>query len=322
LLGVAMMDDAVRALRGGELVAFPTETVFGLGADARSDAAVRRVFAAKGRPATNPLIVHVASIAGAQRAAGGWPDHAVALAEAFWPGPLTIVVPTGDGISTLATAGGATVGLRVPDHPVALELLEAFDGPIAAPSANRSEHVSPTLAKHVADDLGEHVAVILDGRCGVGIESTVVDCTAATPAILRPGTITAEQIADVVGSLGTSTTPSPGTADRHYAPATPTFRFTDRDAVVAWLAEREGEKIEVLLTRPSREGEPIRRAAQRTHKVHQMPADPTKFGQYLYATLRKLDRPPCAAILIESVPDGSAWDAVRDRIGRASVPLA
>ncbi|MEM8874927.1 MAG: L-threonylcarbamoyladenylate synthase [Planctomycetota bacterium] len=315
------IETAVAALRRGELVAFPTETVFGLGADATRDAAVQRIFDAKGRPATNPLIVHVESVAGAERAAASWPDAATKLADAFWPGPLTIVVPKADTISDLATASGPTVGLRVPDHPVALDLLRAFAGPIAAPSANRSEHISPTLARHVAADLGDAVSVILDGRCGVGIESTIIDCSGETPAILRPGTITAEQIANVVGPLGESATPSPGTAARHYAPATPTYRFTDRAAVVDWLAAREGQKIEVLLTRPSREFEPIRKAAKRTHKVHQMPADPGKFGQYLYATLRKLDVPACSAILIEAVPDGPAWDAVRDRIGRASTVL-
>jgi L-threonylcarbamoyladenylate synthase len=199
-MGTTMIQTAVDILRRGGLVAFPTETVYGLGADATNPAAVARIFTAKGRPATNPLIVHVADEATARKHAAEWPDLAGQLAEQFWPGPLTIVVNRGLGIADAVTAGGPTVGLRVPDHPLALELLGTFGGAVAAPSANRSEHVSPTLASHVVDDLGDRVDLILDGGpCGVGIESTVVDVSQRTVRILRLGGVGVDELEQIVG---------------------------------------------------------------------------------------------------------------------------
>src|SRR5947207_9629696 len=179
---------AVEILRAGGLVAFPTETVYGLGADATNAEAVAKIFAAKGRPATNPLIVHVADVDTARRFAASWPLAASHLAEQFWPGPLTLVLPRSPAIVPAVSAGLRTVGLRVPNHPLALQLLQQFGGPVAAPSANRSNRVSPTTAQHVRDELGDAVDLVLDGGpCAVGIESTVLDLTGDRPAILRPG---------------------------------------------------------------------------------------------------------------------------------------
>ena len=183
--------EAVRIVRAGGLVAFPTETVYGLGADATNPAAVGKIFQAKGRPPTNPLIVHVADIAVGKKYAAEWPKTAQLLAEKFWPGPLTLVLLKSRSIVDEVTAGKNTVGLRVPNHPLALELLRQFNGPLAAPSANRSTRVSPTTAQHVHDELGDKVDLILDGGpCTVGIESTVLDLTVDPPIILRPGAIT------------------------------------------------------------------------------------------------------------------------------------
>src|SRR3954471_1942381 len=220
------LDDATRILRSGGLVAFPTETVYGLGADATNAAAVAKIFAAKGRPATNPLIVHVADLETAKRYTAVWNDAAQTLAAVWWPGPLTLVVPKRPEIVDAATAGRPTVALRVPDHPLALELLRAFGGPIAAPSANRSTHVSPTTAQHVREELGDAVDLVLDGGpCGVGIESTVLDLTTTLPVILRPGAVTPEQIKAVIGQVhlfkGSAAehvpASSPGQQSIHYA---------------------------------------------------------------------------------------------------------
>src|SRR5947199_1722271 len=184
----ALVQAAIVALRAGGLVAFPTETVYGLGADATNAEAVAKIFAAKGRPSTNPLIVHVADVPTARRYAAEWNDAAQALAAAWWPGPLTLVLRKNPVIVDAATAGRPTVALRVPDHPLALRLLQLFGGPVAAPSANKSNHVSPTTAGHVREELGDAVDVVLDGGpCSVGIESTVVDLTGKRPVVLRPG---------------------------------------------------------------------------------------------------------------------------------------
>ena len=293
------------------MVAFPTETVYGLGADAANPDAVAKIFRAKGRPATNPLIVHVADESVARRYAGDWPDAAKKLAARFWPGPLTIVVRRGQSIVDAVTAGGPTVGLRVPDHPVALQLLSAFDGPVAAPSANRSEHVSPTLASHVTDDLGDRVDLILDGGpCGVGIESTVVDVTAGSIRLLRPGSITAGQLEEVVGPIrigrGEQGGPaaSPGQHLRHYAPRTPAFRFDPqlRAAVIARAAVNRGLVWSFF----------------DVAGVDHVPDDPGRFARELYQRLRKADLSGWSAIYIEMPPATPAWAGVRDRLMRAT----
>jgi L-threonylcarbamoyladenylate synthase len=226
---------AAAILRSGGLVAFPTETVYGLGADATDAAAVQKIFAAKGRPSTNPLICHVPDATVARRYVTSWPDEAEKLADRFWPGPLSLVLPKGDAIPHEVTAGRGTVALRAPKHPLTLSLLRIFDRPLAGPSANKSTHVSPTTAQHVREEFpaGE-VDMILDGGpCDVGIESTVLDLSAGRPTILRPGGVSREQIEQVIGPVDLFTgaadpsvaAASPGQHEKHYAPRTPAYRF-------------------------------------------------------------------------------------------------
>lgn len=327
---------AVEILRSGRLVAFPTETVYGLGADATNAEAVRRIFAAKGRPGTNPLIVHVADAAVARRYARVWPEEATELAERFWPGPLTIILPKQPVIVDEATAGLDTVGLRVPNHPLALEMLRAFDGPVAAPSANRSTRVSPTTAEHVRQELGDAADFILDGGpCAVGIESTVLDLSGGRPAILRPGAVTREQIEEVIGPVeigrgveagAGEAAKSPGQHLVHYSPRATTWWFEagQWEQVRAWCASNLAEKWAVVaITRELRLGRLDRPkeakidAPLREDGIVRMPADPASYGRYLYATLRRLDEQGVATILIELPPDADEWAAIRDRLTRA-----
>ncbi|HEY7090072.1 MAG TPA: L-threonylcarbamoyladenylate synthase [Tepidisphaeraceae bacterium] len=320
-----LIQEAVKVLRRGGTVAFPTETVYGLGADATSPAAVQRVFAVKGRPSTNPVIVHVADAAVAKRYAATWPARATQLVEKFWPGPLTLVLPKTDAIVPSVTAGRNTVGLRAPDHPLTLELLRTFDGAIIGPSANRSSHVSPTTAQHVRDELGDAVEVILDGGpCRVGIESTVLDLSSASPAILRPGAISREQIEAVVGPVGLRniitelTTPatSPGQHSRHYAPITPTYAFpgAEIDSVARWCDDhRDKQAILICINHHAR-------LQHENLKPLMMPNRPDDYARQMYAALRHADRQSPAAIWIEMPPDTPEWLAVRDRLSRASRP--
>jgi len=315
------IDRAAEILRAGGLVAFPTETVYGLGADATRSDAVLRVFAAKGRPADNPLIAHVADEAIARRYASQWPESAEHLAQKFWPGPLTLVVPASSGIAKEVTAGGATVGLRAPDHPISQALLRAFDGPIAAPSANRSERISPTTAEHVRAELGERVDLILDGGpCRVGIESTVLDLSGKTPTILRPGAITLEQIAAEIGEVRLGgkqegrVAASPGQRPVHYAPRLPSFRASRTEFVSAeqQLLQRQ-QKLAVLSLGPL---EHVSR--ERIHFIFQLPELPESYAHELYAALRKADESGADLILIEMPPEKPQWLAVRDRLMRAT----
>jgi L-threonylcarbamoyladenylate synthase len=310
---------AVEILRAGGLVAFPTETVYGLGADARSPDAVRKIFAAKGRPATNPLIVHVAGVAMAKLYAAEWPDTARRLAQRFWPGPLTLVLPRYRTIAPEASAGLDTVGLRMPNHRMALELIQRFDGPVAAPSANRSNHISPTTAQHVRDEMGDAVDLILDGGpCTVGIESTVLDLTTRRPKILRPGGITRAQVEKVIGPvdaddvLSDVATPatSPGQHETHYAPRTPTFRFEpdERDAIP------RGPMTGVVTLSG-------RRDVERRGPLVALPATPARYAHELYGVLRELDAMRLTAIYVEMPPDRPEWAAVRDRLKRATRPM-
>lgn len=309
--------DAARLLREGKLVAFPTETVYGLGADAGNPDAVRRMFKAKGRPDDHPVIVHVADIAAAERWAAAIPDEARALASAFWPGPLTLIVPRAAHVSDAITGGQPSVGLRAPAHPVARALLAAFGNGIAAPSANRFGHVSPTTARHVADDLGDSVDLILDaGGCDVGIESTIVAFTGATPMLLRPGGIALDAIAAVLGRIPVArdaTAPRvSGTLAAHYAPRT-RASVVASDALCAELVQLEDrdERIAVLAWR-----------AQRPDPFDGVwlsaPDNAPAYGRMLYANLRALDAVNADAILIEQVPEGDAWMAIRDRLARAT----
>ncbi|MGN6370996.1 MAG: L-threonylcarbamoyladenylate synthase, partial [Phycisphaerae bacterium] len=228
------IEAAVKYWRAGELVAFPTETVYGLGADARSGEAVGKIYEAKGRPSGNPVIVHVADVGAARGCVGEWPAVAEALAGRFWPGPLTMILPRGEGIAAAVSAGRGTVAVRCPRHPVAEALLKAFDGPVAAPSANRSGFTSPTTAGHVMAELEGRVPLIVDGgACEVGVESTVIDLSGEVPTVLRPGSVTVEMLREVVPGVQlvsttvkmTEAAVSPGLHDRHYAPRTAAYRF-------------------------------------------------------------------------------------------------
>lgn len=331
-----LIQQAVELLRAGRLVAFPTETVYGLGADATSGRAIDRIYAVKGRPATNPLIVHVADESVARRYAACWPESAGRLARAFWPGPLTLVLPKNPLIVDEATAGLGTVGLRCPDHPLALELLRAFDGPIAAPSANKSNHVSPTTAGHVRDELGDEVDLVLDGGpCRVGIESTVLDLTGHWPRILRPGAITAAQIERVTGQKasrvnasldGQAPAVSPGQQILHYAPRTPAYRFGPREVgrVVDWCRSRAGLRWAVVATTDPRPGSSLGQLLSELDEGHRlvlMGDDPEQYARRLYATLRALDEQGLDAILIQLPPAGMEWLAIGDRLMRATRPI-
>jgi L-threonylcarbamoyladenylate synthase len=313
------------------LVAFPTETVYGIGADATSADAVAKIFAAKGRPATNPLIVHVADVGVAKRYTTRWTDAAQALAGRFWPGPLTLVLPKGEAIAGNVTGGGPTVGLRAPDHPLALELLRAFDGPVAAPSANRSNAVSPTTARHVRDELGDAVDLILDGGpCAVGIESTVLDLCRATPAILRPGGVSREQIEAVVGPVEmniatvaeTTIAASPGQQAVHYAPRSPAYRVPYREVPRGLESLRARGRVGVVSIHNPDLGAGL-------YPQQVLPDDPAGYAREIYAALRAIDaaltNPPArsggTALLVEMPPDRPEWAAVRDRLLRATRPL-
>jgi L-threonylcarbamoyladenylate synthase len=316
--------DAARVLRAGGLVAFPTETVYGLGAHALDAAAVQRIFAAKGRPSFNPLIAHVADVDGARALVRDWPEAAERLARAFWPGPLTFVLPKRAHVPDVLTAGLPAVAVRVPAHPVALALLRAADLPIAAPSANRFTELSPTAARHVAKALGDRVDVILDGGpTSVGIESTVVDLTGARPVLLRPGTVSASAIAEVLGAMpdrpaapiaGDAPRPAPGMVERHYAPRAAVWLFdpSERDAVAARLArEAGGARVGALLLAPWS-------ASPAPAMPVPMPDDPAGYAQRLYAALHELDDAECTIALVERPPDTPAWQGVRDRLARAA----
>ena len=307
---------AARMLAEGRLVAFPTETVYGLGADAGNATAVARIFEAKRRPADHPLIVHVADLEAAHRWAVLSPQ-AVVLAEAFWPGPLTLIVPRAGHVHDIVTGGQPSVGLRVPSHPVAHALLMEFGNGIAAPSANRFGHVSPTTARHVADDLEDAVDLILDGGASdIGIESTIVALTTDTAMLLRLGGIGADAIAGVLGhplaQPDSSAPRASGTLASHYAPRTPAH-LVDHDVLRAELAQLEDrdERVAVL----ARTAEPPE-AFDGVWLT--APLEAAEYARMLYANLRELDDAKADAILVECVPDDAAWAAIRDRLTRAT----
>ncbi|HEU4631044.1 MAG TPA: L-threonylcarbamoyladenylate synthase [Gemmatimonadaceae bacterium] len=327
--GPQLLAHAASIIRRGGLVAFPTETVYGLGANALDADAVARIFAAKGRPAFNPLIVHVPGAAQARELTTDWPDAAERLARAFWPGPLTLVLRKRDVVPDIVTAGLDSVGVRVPSHPIALALLRAAERPIAAPSANRYTELSPTTAEHVARSLGDRVELIIDGGpTTVGIESTVVDVTGAVPRLLRPGMLGLDALRAVVGEVAPppdADAPlpddaphrSPGMAARHYAPRARLVLFdpTDRAgaARLAETAAARGERVGALLLAPL--------DAPLQHPVR-MPADPAAYAHRLYAALHGLDAERCDLVLAEQPPDTPAWAAVRDRLRRGATEPA
>ncbi|CAI06184.1 L-threonylcarbamoyladenylate synthase [Aromatoleum aromaticum] len=334
----AIPDNEIRRAAGllhaGELVGMPTETVYGLAADALNVAAVGKIFAAKGRPADHPLIVHLPDAGHLARWAREIPDDAFALARAFWPGPLTLILKRQHSVPDALTGGQDTVGLRVPDHPVALALLQTFDSGIAAPSANRFGRISPTTAEHVRQELGDKIALILDGGpCVVGIESTILDLSRDTPQILRPGAISAEDIARVIGcpprsrpiptgeasagdhrdgATGDGEPRVSGSLSAHYAPRTPLqMTAASQLAELAATLAAEGSRVAVLAygCQDPQDARLIWRAA---------PLDAAGYAHALYANLRDLDACGADFIVVETPPATPDWQAVNDRLRRAA----
>jgi L-threonylcarbamoyladenylate synthase len=318
---IGELADAAQCLRDGGLVAFPTETVYGLGADASNPAAVRQIFEAKGRPADHPLIVHLAGADALERWARNIPAAAWRLAERFWPGPLTLILLRAPGVPDELTGGQDTVGLRVPDHPLALALLREFGGGVAAPSANRFGRVSPTTAEHVRQELDGRVDRILDGRpCRVGVESTILSLAEESPVLLRPGAITLSALEAVIGEPVTTVQTgtiirASGALESHYAPDTrlELWPLEVLDARIASLAD-SGANIAVLRIGAAA-GE--NRYPSRV-RVFPMPEDAAEYARRLYADLRSLDGAGFDLLLAEAPPETEAWAAVRDRLRRAS----
>jgi L-threonylcarbamoyladenylate synthase len=304
-----IIERATAVIRGGGLVAFPTETVYGLGANALTAEAVARIFAAKGRPANNPLIVHVSGVDQARELVSEWPALAERLAAAFWPGSLTLVLQKRTIVPNIVTGGGSTVALRMPANRVAQQLLDAAACPIAAPSANVSNAVSPTSAEHVERMLSGRIEMILDGGpCSGGIESTVLDLTSSPPRILRPGLVTREQIEPIAGHVEqqhvaidstSDALPSPGTSPRHYAP---------RASLECYAKESD------RLTR----FENLLQQGKKAAAIDPMPWDPVAYARELYRRLHELDQQMVDYILVALPPDKPEWLAVRDRLRRAA----
>lgn len=310
-----IINQAIMLLKRGSLVAFPTETVYGLGADANNSAAVAKIFAAKGRPANHPVIVHIANLNQLDQ----WTSHispkALLLAEKFWPGPLTLILQRAEGVSDLVTGGQTKIGIRIPSHPVAQQLLQAFGSGIAAPSANRFGHVSPTLAEHVAFELGTAVDLILDaGDCQVGIESTIVDMSSDVPRVLRLGVISVSQLSEVLGEAVNvavnNTQRVSGNLSYHYAPDTPLqiipvnqlqneiqqlLAMNKQIVVIARTAIKQGNFFSIV-----------------------MPEDASSYAHDLYAKLRMADARNCDIILVEEVPTTEPWLAIQDRLQKAA----
>ncbi|HET7633156.1 MAG TPA: L-threonylcarbamoyladenylate synthase [Burkholderiales bacterium] len=311
------IERAAGILKAGGLVAFPTETVYGLGADASSADAVRKIFAAKNRPADHPVIVHVADASQLADWVITVPESAKKLGRALWPGPLTIILQRAAGVPDVVTGGQDTVAVRVPSHPVAQRLLRAFGGGIAAPSANRFGRISATTAAHVRKELGDAVDIVLDGGAAdVGIESTIVDLSGTQPALLRPGAITRERLETVLDAavltVSHNAPRAPGTLAGHYAPQTPLvlIEAEDFERQVARLLEQQ-KQVAALARR-------IHRPADADVVWIAAPRDAEHYAHELYATVRTLDEAGCDVILVEAPPPAAEWTAVRDRLTRAA----
>lgn len=318
------VERAVECLRAGEVVALPTETVYGLAANALNPKAVARIFQVKGRPSSNPLIVHVADGAGAMRCAREWPDTAMRLASRFWPGPLTLVVPKRPEIPSIVTAGGDTVGVRWPFHPLMQAVIRGCGFPLAAPSANPANGLSPTCAGHVAEGLGARIPLIVDGGdCNVGIESTVVDVTGTVPRVLRPGIIGLDQLQEVLNGTRSGWRErdagplrSPGQLEKHYSPRA-------RLVVQGWKDDEQLARLVAGL------GPDPRRIWILAHRSLPdpgrfptsilIPSEPEAYARALFGELHRCDALGASCILVEPVPEGPAWDGVADRLSRASV---
>ncbi|MBI2408811.1 MAG: threonylcarbamoyl-AMP synthase [Gemmatimonadetes bacterium] len=318
----AVIAAAAAVIQRGGLVAFPTETVYGLGANALSERAVLGIFAAKGRPSYNPIIAHVATVEQAQSLVTRWPPWAVALATAFWPGPLSLVLPRASHVPLALTAGRDTVAVRMPAHPVALALIEGAGCPIAAPSANRFTEISPTTADHVAHGLGNRVDMILDGGpTQVGIESTVVDVSGDAPVLLRPGTLSRATLERALGTTlrdpapaaeATEARQSPGMIERHYAPHARVV-LVEPGSVPAAVAKESaaGHRVGAIVIVASAPG---------AVAVHRLPADALGYARRLYAALHAVDDAACDVVCIERPPDSLEWVGVNDRVRRAAHP--
>lgn len=311
------LDNAVAVLRAGGLVAFPTETVYGLGADASNAGAVGRIFEVKGRPATHPVIVHLADAVQLANWAREVPEGARKLARKFWPGPLTLILRRSPRVSDVVTGGQDTVALRVPAHLVALQLLARFGGGIAAPSANRHGRVSATTAQHVRSEFGAAVACVLDGgEARIGIESAIVDLSGSTPVLLRPGWITAAEIERALGvrlaAADAGAPRAPGTLAAHYAPRTP-LTVVEGDLLVelATTLVRQGRKVAALALGEAR---PLLAGVTWVDA----PRDAADYAHALYASLRRLDDAGCDTILVEQPPRAPEWAAINDRLARAA----
>ena len=319
----AAIAEAARRIRAGDLVAFPTETVYGLGADASSDAAVAKIFEAKGRPADHPLIVHVADAARVHDFASGVPPFAARLMQAFWPGPLTVILPRKDGVATAAAGGQNSIGLRCPSHPVALYFLKAclklgVNG-IAGPSANRFGRISPTTAAHVQGEFGNDLLILDGGPCKVGIESSIVDCTRGRPVLLRPGVLTRAQLEAACGEallqqdeIDEVAPRASGTLQSHYAPNA-TVRLMDAKAMQTALDLLGADAANIAIYARS-----IVRIKSENVIYRRMPDDALATAQQLFAVLREFDAKSVKLIWIENLPEAAEWDGVRDRLVRAS----
>jgi len=317
----AAIETAADVLRNGGLVAFPTETVYGLGANALDVDAVERIYSAKGRPSYNPLIVHVPDVSAARALVSAWPERASRVANAFWPGPVTMLLPKRALVPDIVTAGLDSVALRVPANPIALALLRAAAVPLAAPSANRSTELSPTMARHVERSLGDRVDLILDGGpTHVGIESTVIDLRGEQAAILRPGIVGVRELEPLVGPLaeakvaaGDTPRVSPGMLERHYAPRADLRLFNGVDTAQMMREARvlvaDGARVGMLLLASDLAG---------PFEIVRMPGDAPRYAQRLYAALHELDDRECGVIFVERAPDEPEWLGVKDRLERAS----
>jgi L-threonylcarbamoyladenylate synthase len=311
----AEIEKAVETLREGGLVVFPTETVYGLGANATNPAAVRKIFEVKGRPPDHPVIVHLDHQRYLHRWVSSVPAAAERLAALFWPGPLTLILPKAENVHDIVTGGQNSIGVRIPSHPMAQQLLTAFGGGIAAPSANRYGRLSPTKPEHVRDELGDAVHVILDGGdAPIGIESTIVSCLDDEVRLLRPGFITRTQIQQVAGELtvGGEAPHAPGDRVQHYAPSTPLeiVPWDDLEARAGEILARE-EKVAVLAMRP-----PLN--TKRYMTWINAGKKPDAYAHNLYNNLRTLDRAQCVRILVQELPKDERWAAILDRLQRAS----
>ena len=316
----AALQRAAAELAAGELVAFPTETVYGLGARADDDAAVAKIFAAKGRPADHPLIVHVNDVAGARAFASEWPASAQRLADAFWPGPLTVIVPRRPEMAAAAAGGQASVGLRCPAHPVAQALLAAAASlgvaGVAGPSANRFGRISPTTASHVHEEFGDALTILDGGECEAGIESVIVDCSRGAPALLRPGVLTREQLEAALGQplreAGGDAPRASGTLEAHYAPrAKLRLMTTEQLRIALGVLPKRGVNPVAVYFRTVTPGRSVR-------AYRAMPDNPIAAAHELFSALRELDATGASLIWVETPPDAPAWEGVRDRLQRAA----